>query len=55
MAARKNPDKPFDNYTTVTYIHVNHCTFEHVHKGVRFKAVGRQDAIDEGDYHLKNR
>ena len=25
---------------------VSHCTFEHVHKGIRIKAVGRQDAID---------
>ena len=29
-----------------TDIRVTHCTFEHVHKGVRLKAVGRQDAID---------
>jgi hypothetical protein len=29
-----------------TDIAVSHCTFEHVHKGVRLKAVGRQDAID---------
>ncbi|HYW79507.1 MAG TPA: right-handed parallel beta-helix repeat-containing protein, partial [Thermoguttaceae bacterium] len=29
-----------------TDIAVTHCTFEHVHKGVRMKAVGRQDAID---------
>ena len=30
-----------------TNIQVTHCAFEHVHKGVRFKAVGRQDAIDQ--------
>ena len=30
-----------------TDIEVSHCTFEHVHKGVRLKAVGRQDAIDK--------
>jgi hypothetical protein len=30
-----------------TNIVVTHCTFEHVHKGVRVKAVGRQDAIDQ--------
>ena len=30
-----------------TDIEVTHCTFEHVHKGVRLKAVGRQDAIDK--------
>lgn len=30
-----------------TNISVSHCTFEHVHKGVRFKAVGAQDGIDE--------
>jgi hypothetical protein len=29
-----------------TDIKVTHCIFEHVHKGVRLKAVGRQDAID---------
>jgi hypothetical protein len=29
-----------------TDIRVTHCTFEHVHKGVRLKATGRQDAID---------
>jgi hypothetical protein len=29
-----------------TDIAVTHCVFEHVHKGVRLKAVGRQDAID---------
>jgi hypothetical protein len=29
-----------------TDIQVTHCTFEHVHKGVRLKAAGRQDAID---------
>lgn len=28
-----------------TDIEVSHCTFEHVHKGVRLKAVERQDAI----------
>ena len=27
-------------------IEISHCRFEHVHKGVRIKAVGRQDAID---------
>ena len=26
---------------------VTHCTFEHVHRGVRLKAMGRQDAIDK--------
>ena len=30
-----------------TDIEVTHCTFEHVHKGVRLKAMGRQDAIDQ--------
>jgi hypothetical protein len=30
-----------------TDIEVTHCVFEHVHKGVRLKAVGRQDAIDK--------
>ncbi len=30
-----------------TNIAVSHCTFEHVHKGVRVKAVGQQDAIDQ--------
>jgi hypothetical protein len=30
-----------------TDIAVTHCAFEHVHKGVRLKAVGRQDAIDQ--------
>jgi hypothetical protein len=30
-----------------TDIEVSHCTFEHVHKGVRLKAVGRHDAIDQ--------
>jgi hypothetical protein len=29
-----------------TDIRVTHCTFEHVHKGVRLKAMGPQDAID---------
>jgi Concanavalin A-like lectin/glucanases superfamily len=29
-----------------TDIAVTHCVFEHVHKGVRVKAVGRHDAID---------
>jgi hypothetical protein len=29
-----------------TDIAVSHCVFEHVHKGVRVKAVGWQDAID---------
>ena len=26
---------------------VTHCVFQHVHKGVRLKAVGRRDAIDQ--------
>ncbi len=30
-----------------TDIRVTNCTFEHIHKGVRIKAVGRQDAIDQ--------
>ncbi len=30
-----------------TDIQVSHCVFEHVHKGVRLKAMGRQDAIDQ--------
>ncbi len=30
-----------------THIEVTHCTFEHVHKGVRLKATGRRDAIDK--------
>jgi Concanavalin A-like lectin/glucanases superfamily len=30
-----------------TNILVSHCTFEHVHKGVRLKALGREDAIDQ--------
>ena len=29
-----------------TDLEVSHCTFEHVHKGVRFRAMGRQDVID---------
>ena len=29
-----------------TNIEVSHCVFQHVHKGVRLKAMGRQDAID---------
>ena len=29
-----------------TDIEVSHCAFEHVHKGVRLKAMGREDAID---------
>jgi Concanavalin A-like lectin/glucanases superfamily len=29
-----------------TDLEVSHCTFEHVHKGVRLKAMGREDAID---------
>jgi hypothetical protein len=29
-----------------TDIEISHCTFEHVHKGVRLKAMGREDAID---------
>jgi hypothetical protein len=28
-------------------IAVTHCVFEHVHRGIRLKAVGRQDAIDD--------
>jgi hypothetical protein len=27
-------------------IEVSHCTFEHIHKGVRLKAMGRNDTID---------
>ncbi len=27
-------------------IKVDHCAFEHVHKGIRLKALGREDAID---------
>ena len=30
-----------------TDIEVANCAFEHVHKGVRLKAMGRQDAIDK--------
>ena len=30
-----------------TNILVSHCNFEHVHKGVRLKATGREDAIDQ--------
>jgi hypothetical protein len=30
-----------------TDIEVSHCIFEHVHKGVRLKAMDRQDAIDQ--------
>jgi Concanavalin A-like lectin/glucanases superfamily len=30
-----------------TDIQVSHCTFEHVHRGVRMKAMGTQDAIDK--------
>ncbi|HWH67915.1 MAG TPA: hypothetical protein VNT26_00910, partial [Candidatus Sulfotelmatobacter sp.] len=30
-----------------TDIQVSHCVFEHVHKGVRLKAMGKQDAIDQ--------
>ncbi len=30
-----------------TDLEVSHCTFEHVHKGVRLKAMGREDAIDQ--------
>ena len=30
-----------------TDIKVSHCVFEHVHKGVRLKAVDRQDIIDQ--------
>ena len=30
-----------------TDIEVSHCIFEHVHKGVRLKAMERQDAIDQ--------
>ena len=29
-----------------TDIHVSHCLFEHVHKGVRLKAMGKEDVID---------
>ncbi|MGA2498089.1 MAG: LamG domain-containing protein [Tepidisphaeraceae bacterium] len=29
-----------------TDIQVTNCTFEHVHRGVRMKAMGKQDAID---------
>ncbi len=29
-----------------TDIQVSNCTFEHVHRGVRMKAVGKQDVID---------
>ncbi|MHB1035713.1 MAG: LamG domain-containing protein [Pirellulales bacterium] len=29
-----------------TDIEVAHCTFEHVHRGVRVKAMGKEDAID---------
>lgn len=29
-----------------TNILVSHCRFEHVHKGIRLKATGREDAID---------
>jgi len=28
-------------------LQVTHCTFEHVHRGVRVKAMGPQDAIDQ--------
>ena len=28
-------------------IEVSHCTFEHIHKGVRLKAMDREDAIDD--------
>ncbi len=30
-----------------TNIAVTHCVFEHVHKGIRIKAVGQHDAIDD--------
>jgi hypothetical protein len=30
-----------------TNIQVTHCAFEHVQRGVRLKAVGKQDAIDQ--------
>ena len=30
-----------------TDIAVTHCTLEHVHRGVRLKAAGREDAIDQ--------
>lgn len=30
-----------------TDIHVTNCTFEHVHRGVRIKAMGKHDAIDD--------
>ena len=29
-----------------TNLEVSHCVFEHIHKGVRLKAMGREDAID---------
>jgi hypothetical protein len=32
-----------------TNIEISNCVFEHVHKGVRIKAVGRHDAIDNVD------
>lgn len=28
-------------------IHVTNCAFEHVHRGIRMKAMGKQDAIDD--------
>jgi hypothetical protein len=30
-----------------TNVQVTHCVFEHAHKGVRLKAMGREDAIDQ--------
>jgi hypothetical protein len=30
-----------------TNIEVSHCRFEHIHKGIRLKAMGRDDAIDQ--------
>lgn len=30
-----------------TDIEVSHCAFEHVHKGIRLQAMGREDAIDQ--------
>jgi hypothetical protein len=30
-----------------TDIEVSHCTFEHIHKGIRLKAMGPEDAIDQ--------
>lgn len=30
-----------------TDIHVTNCAFEHVHRGVRMKAIGKQDAVNQ--------